>query len=174
MDSFKWGAPFVTGITDVDDQHQALVAMINRFGEAIAESTLNEDYLFSTIKELVTYAEEHFRSEEKLMSSLQLDLRHIRNHLEQHNDFVTNIAHLTDGIDAEKTEDCRSFFEYLVHWLAYHILGVDKKMARQIDAIKAGATSSEAYQNEERNANSSTEPLLVALRGLFAVVSSNT
>ena len=114
MDSFKWGAPFVTGITDVDDQHQTLVAMINSFGEAIAESTLNEDFLLSTIKELATYAEEHFRSEEKLMSSMQLDLRHIRNHLEQHNDFVTNIVNLTDRIDVEKAEDCRSLFEYLV------------------------------------------------------------
>jgi len=171
MESFKWGASFVTGITSVDDQHQALVAMINRFGEAIAESTLNEEYLFSTIKELATYAEEHFCSEEKLMSSMQLDRRHIKSHIEQHNDFVTNIAHLTDGIDPEKTQNYLSLFEYLVHWLAYHILGIDKNMARQIAAIKAGATSSEAYQNEERNANSSTEPLLVALRGLFALVS---
>ncbi|MFT5727708.1 MAG: nitrate/nitrite-specific signal transduction histidine kinase [Desulforhopalus sp.] len=97
------------------------------------------------------------------MSSMQLDLRHLRNHLEQHNDFVTNIAHLTDEIDAGKTEDCRSLFEYLVDWLAYHILGIDKNMARQIAAIRAGATPSEAYQNEEKNANSSTEPLLFAL-----------
>ena len=171
MDSFKWGVPFVTGITDVDNQHKTLVTMINRFGEAIAESTLNEDYLFSTIKELATYAQEHFRSEEKFMSSMQLDLRHVRNHMEQHNDFVTNIAHLTDEIDAEKTEDCRSLFEYLVHWLAYHILGIDKNMARQIASVRAGVTPSEAYQNEEKSANSSTEPLLVALKGLFALVS---
>jgi len=171
MESFKWGPQFVTGISDVDDQHQALVAMINSFGEAIAESTLNEDFIFSTIKELATYAQAHFHSEEKLMTSVQLDLRHIGNHLDQHNDFVTNITNLTEKIDVEKTKDSRSLFEYLIHWLAYHILVVDKNMARQIAAIRAGASPSEAYRNEERKADSSTEPLLDALRGLFALVS---
>lgn len=47
MDSLQWGASFVTGITDVDNQYKTLIAMINSFGEAIAEST---------IKELATYA----------------------------------------------------------------------------------------------------------------------
>jgi len=147
MESFKWGPHFVTGISDVDDQHQALVTMINSFGEAIAENTLSEGFLFSTIKKLTTYAEAHFHSEEMLMNSMQLDLCHIRNHLDQHNDFVINITNLTDKID------------------------VDKNMARQIAAIRAGATRSEAYRCEESKPNSSTEPLLVALRSFFALVS---
>jgi diguanylate cyclase (GGDEF)-like protein/hemerythrin-like metal-binding protein len=174
MESFKWGPHFVTGISDVDDQHQALVTMINSFGEAIAENNLSEDLLFSTIKELATYTQVHFQSEEKLMTSMQLDLRHTRNHMDQHNEFIIDITNFTDTLDVEKNEDNRSLFEYLVHWLAYHILGVDKNMARQIAAIRAGASPSEAYQNEERNANSSTEPLLVALKGLFGLVSKRS
>jgi diguanylate cyclase (GGDEF)-like protein/hemerythrin-like metal-binding protein len=174
MESFKWGPHFVTGISDVDDQHQALVTMINSFGEAIAENNLSEDLLFSTIKELATYTQVHFQSEGKLMTSMQLDLRHTRNHMDQHNEFIIDITNFTDTLDVEKNEDNRSLFEYLVHWLAYHILGVDKNMARQIAAIRAGASPSEAYQNEERNANSSTEPLLVALKGLFGLVSKRS
>ncbi len=171
MESFIWGPQFITGIDEIDDQHQSLVAMINSFGEALIENTINEDFLFSTFKELAEYTQAHFDAEEKFMTDMHLDLRHIKRHLKLHNYFVTDISDLIESIDTDKIEDQRALFEYLVHWLAYHILGSDKNMARQISAIKNGVSPANAYNNEEREASSSTEPLLVALNGLFALVS---
>ncbi len=50
-----------------------------------------------------------------------------------------------------------------IHWLAYHILGVDQNMARQVAAIEEGATPLQAFEAEENGKDSSTIPLLAAL-----------
>lgn len=171
MESFKWGPQFVTGISEIDDQHKSLVTMINNFGEALADNTLTETFLSSTFEELSTYAQAHFDAEEKLMTDMQLDLRHIKSHISQHSDFINDITNLIVTIDVDKTEECRSLFEYLLHWLAYHILVADKNMSLQISAIENGLDPTEAFQKEEKKASSSTEPLLVALSGLFALIS---
>lgn len=171
MESFKWGPDFITGLPEVDDQHKMLVKMINNYGEAIAENHINEDLLYSTFRELAAYAQSHFETEEKIMTDMALDIRHIKSHLNQHSDFVNDISSLIDTIDTDKPEDYKTLFEYLVHWLAYHILGCDKNMTRQLTAIKNGMSPKDAFTQEEKEANSSTEPLLVALNGLFALVS---
>ena len=171
MDSFKWGAQFITGISTIDEQHKSLISMINNFGNAISENSVTEDFLYTTFRDLAKYAQAHFDAEELLMTEIQLDIRHIKAHLGQHSDFVHDISNLIDTMEVEKQDDSRSLFEYLVHWLAYHILGADQNMARQIAAIKSGATPLEAYQQEEKESSSSTEPLLVALNGLFTLVS---
>ncbi|CAK0781357.1 hypothetical protein CCP4SC76_7850003 [Gammaproteobacteria bacterium] len=63
-----------------------------------------------------------------------------------------------------------SLLKFLIHWLAYHILGTDQSLAKQIHAIQAGQSAGEAYLLEERKQDS-TEPLLNALNGLFQQVS---
>ncbi|MCP4340747.1 MAG: GGDEF domain-containing protein [Desulfobulbaceae bacterium] len=171
METFKWGSQFLTGIPQVDEQHQSLVSMVNNFGKALSEDALTEELLLSSFKELAEYAQIHFETEEQLMTDIQLDLRHISSHLVQHSDFVNDITNLIETIKVDNQDDCRSLFEYLVHWLAYHILGSDKNMARQIRAINNGMSPEDAYRLEEKELRSSTQPLLVALNGLFALVS---
>ncbi len=171
MESFKWGAQFSTGIEDVDAQHQTLVRMINSFGQAIAENSLNEDFLTTTYTELGNYARLHFASEEKLMAQTGLDPRHAKLHKLQHLEFVEDIAHFAETIDTSNTEGCRDLFRFLVHWLAYHILGSDQNMARQVAAMRNGANCAEAFRQGENEISNSTEPLLAALHGLFSLVS---
>ncbi|MEE4241210.1 MAG: bacteriohemerythrin [Desulfopila sp.] len=171
MESFKWGTHFSTGLPGVDAQHQQLVRMINSFGQAIAENSLKEDFLTTTYVELGDYARLHFDTEEKLMQRSGLDPRHTKEHIRQHAEFVTDVAHFAETIDTGNIEDCRNLFKFLVHWLAYHILGADQNMARQVNAISSGTSSSEAFAQGESALNSSTEPLLAALHGLFSLVS---
>jgi hemerythrin len=62
--------------------------------------------------------------------------------------------------------------EFLIRWLAYHILHMDKSMVRQFNLIKEGGLSpSEAYEKDVTFVETSTEPLLKALRALFNLVS---
>ncbi len=171
MESFKWGKQFVTGLPEVDDQHRKLVSMVNGFGEVIAENSSTKDHLFSTFRNLAVYAQEHFDTEEMLMDRMQVDIRHVKSHIRQHADFVTDISSIAESIDVGNSDDSRSLLEFLIHWLAFHILGTDQNMARQVAEIKAGASPEEAFDNGEREANSSTVPLVVALSGLFALIS---
>ncbi|MCP3891343.1 MAG: GGDEF domain-containing protein [Desulfobulbaceae bacterium] len=171
MRTFKWGIQFTTGLSQIDKQHQSLVTLVNTVGKMLSENLTTEEFLLSSFKELEEYAQIHFETEERLMTEMQLDPRHISSHINQHNDFVVHITDLLENTDIENKNDCRSLFDYLVHWLAYHILGSDKNMARQIAAIDGGMSPEQAYQQEEKEASRSTKPLLVALNGLFALVS---
>lgn len=171
MEIFVWGSQFITGLDLVDEQHQSLITMLNTFGQALSEHTVSEDFLMESFHKLAEYAQCHFKTEEELMAKMQVDLRHISSHLAEHRDFVSDVTNLIETIDVRNQEDCRSLFEYLTHWLVYHILGSDKNMARQVAAIRQGIKPATAYQEEEKEASSSTEPLLIALNTLFTLVS---
>lgn len=170
MESFKWGKEFITGLAKVDAQHQELVSMINNLGKVIAENTSAGD-LSSILNKLSAYAKEHFYTEAKFMEQMQVDIRHIKSHVRKHADFVADVTSIAESIDVDNSEGIRIILEFLIHWLSDHILGTDQNMARQIAQIQAGDPPDAAYNNGERDANSSTEPLVAALSGLFAIVS---
>jgi len=61
--------------------------------------------------------------------------------------------------------------EFLIRWLAYHILSMDKSLTRQIGLIQnEGVSPEEAYERENEFVETSSEPLLKALRALFYLV----
>ena len=41
MESFTWMEQFITGLQEVDDQHQALVKLVNHLGQMLAENRLD-------------------------------------------------------------------------------------------------------------------------------------
>ncbi len=100
-----------------------------------------------------------------------LDRRHCDQHLNDHKGFIADVTLMSQQSKKGDAGDGKSLLEFLVHWLAYHILGCDKNMARQIAAIGSGTSPVEAYLAEEKNVSESTEPLLAALNGLFRQVS---
>ena len=171
MESFEWGPQFVIGIADVDEQHQRLVDIVNRFGAAVAENILEETIVSDTLEELAEYTQTHFACEEKLLSTHHVDPRHVAPHVAEHKKFLVDVTHLADSITPGTSEGYRSLLKYLIHWLAYHILETDHHMAIQIADIEAGIDPAEAYYKEKRATSRSKEPLLKALNGLFAVVS---
>ncbi len=171
MESFKWGRQFVTGLPEVDDQHRKLVSMVNSFGEVIANNTCTEEQLIRTFRNLAAYAQEHFDTEEKLMDRMKVDIRHAQLHIGQHADFVSDLSSIAESTDMGKSEDSRTLLEYLIHWLAFHILGTDQNLARQVAEINSGKNPEDAFNHGEQGVNNSTEPLVVALGGLFALLS---
>ena len=171
MDTFHWDKNFVTGLTEVDHQHQHLVELINRFGNYIADNNPEYDYMEEVFKKLAEYTQFHFKEEEGLMIQIGVDKRHIDHHIEAHSQFIEEVVALHAGISPDNPDSTKHLLDFLTHWLAYHILGSDQNMARQINAIQSGLSPSDAYVKEELEVTSSTEPLLVALNGLFHQVS---
>ncbi len=171
MQSFTWGPNFETGIVDVDDQHKKLVEIINEFGIELAGNIVDSERVANLLQELVQYAEQHFADEEKLMKHVGLDVRHHDLHIAEHKSFIDDVAFMCQQDREGQGDDSAELLEFLIHWLAYHILGRDKNMARQITAIEGGATPEKAFLNGEKEASASTEPLLAALSGLFQQVS---
>ena len=171
MTSFKWDNCYETGIHDVDEQHQYLVEIINRYGDLIAENNISLQDIRMALFELSRYSEFHFKEEEQLMRQEGVYHEHIEAHVKIHRAFMADIISMQAFISEENKKASEQLLNFLIHWLAYHILGIDQNMSRQVAQIKAGVDPKVAYEREEKKQASSTEPLLRALNGLFDQVS---
>lgn len=172
MKSFHWDQCFITGLHDVDQQHHHLVDLINDFGLLLARNQLVLEDFQRLFKQLADYTVYHFTDEESLMLSVGIDERHLKHHKASHQDFIEEISKLSLSVNEDNTDSARHLLDFLTHWLAYHILGEDQFMAQQINAIRSGLSAEQAYNQSKREQDRSTEPLLVALNGLFELVST--
>ncbi|WP_420031191.1 GGDEF domain-containing protein [Vibrio splendidus] len=171
MNLFNWDKNFETGIGVVDEQHQYLVGFINHYGNLLSENTISIDDINIALLELARYAEFHFKEEESLMRDCGVYELHIEEHIKVHRVFMQDIYSMQAFILEEDQVSARQLLDFLIHWLTYHILGIDQNMARQMVAIEEGATPLQAFEAGEKHQDSSTVPLLAALNGLFEQVS---
>jgi diguanylate cyclase (GGDEF)-like protein/hemerythrin-like metal-binding protein len=172
MESFHWDKHFETGLTEVDKQHRHLVDVINQYGELLKRSAgASFEDIEKVFGELSAYAQYHFAEEEALMNQVEIDQRHFSHHRQEHVRFLQDVVRMHDNVSPGNRGEAATLLKFLVYWLAYHILGSDQSMAKQIAAIRAGQTPAEAYLIEERMKEGAVEPLLHALTGLFQQVS---
>lgn len=167
MESFQWGKNFETGLTEVDAQHYRLVEYINQFGELLTENTISIEDVDKLYAQLAEYASYHFVEEEKTMRDINISPLHLESHITEHQDFLKNVTSIYSNISINSLKQSRYFLKFLIHWLAYHILGKDQDMARQINAIESGMPPQDAYQALHVEKDDATEPLLEALHSLF-------
>lgn len=172
MESFHWDKHFETGLAEVDKQHRHLVDVINRFGDLLSQlegASFND--IDTVFNELADYAQYHFKEEESMMSQLGLDTRYVTHHIQLHLNFLQELTRMREGVSPQKPDAAKPLLKFLTYWLAFHILGTDQSMARQVRAIHAGQKPDEAFSAEEVMKEGATEPLLHALNGLFHQVS---
>lgn len=172
MESFHWDSSYLTGLPTVDTQHHRLVDLINDLGEQVAERALTESALATIFGELTDYASYHFTEEEALMAEMRLDERHIVLHCSLHQRFLTDVTRLYGEIKSPGAPEVEHLLDYLVNWLAFHILGEDQNMAHQVAAVQSGQSAAGAYEAFERTRDDSKTPLLRALHSLFDQVSA--
>ncbi len=106
------------------------------------------------------------------MQRTKVDLRHYNAHVEEHQSFLEDVKSMHNEMSSKSGKLSKELLDFLTHWLAYHILGSDKNLGKQIEKIKFGTDPAEAYDMVEKKHDSSTEPLLLAINGLFQIVSS--
>ncbi len=170
---FVWDKDFETGNELVDGQHYGLIQMINDFMKLDLTDKSNAMEKITIMKDRVAeYVVSHFRDEESIMKEYAVDVRHLDKHKKLHQDFVAQMKIYSKNIaDYLLLGRAEEVVEYLIRWLAYHILNTDKSLFRQIDNIKKGnLTPEEAYDLEEKNNEVFAEPLLKALKALYTLV----
>lgn len=172
MQAFQWNPYFATGLANIDDQHQRLVDIINRFGSLVMRedgaSTVELEMVFA---ELSRYARYHFSEEEALMASSGLTPQYIANHSSKHQQFFADVTLLYEVIATDNRAAAKRLLAFLSNWLAYHILGTDHFMARQIALMQSGSQTQDADPADKRTHDPAKDALLSALNGLFQQVS---
>lgn len=156
----------------MDEQHQRLVDVINRFGALIMrENGATAAELEVVFVELAQYASFHFAEEEALMAASGLTPQYVESHRQKHLQFMAEVTFLYEGISADNRGAAKGLLEFLTNWLAYHILGSDQFMARQIALIASGGDSRGATQPDAPTQDPAKDALLSALNCLFQQVS---
>jgi len=171
MESFHWADYYETGIASVDEQHYKLVEIINNFSNLLSKDTIVYHDIETLFNELVDYTVYHFEDEERCMIDAGIDNRHFKEHKEEHQHFVDEVNSLYSHISTQNLEGSRHLLEYLINWLAFHILGMDQVMAEQTREIESGKTPQNAYKSNLLQRDKTTEALLSALNVLFKQVS---
>ena len=171
MKSFEWGSNYLTGISSVDEQHKELVGIINNIGSCISQDDVLLHEIDTALNALVAYSEYHFTEEEEVMCQAGVYEQHLDNHIKSHKSFLNEVVMLSAESSNDDPAAMEHLLDFLIHWLAYHILVIDKNMAKQIELIKSGVSAEQAFIQEELEADDSTEPLVTALNGLFSQVS---
>ena len=171
MAAFIWDSSFATGLDNVDAQHFHMVEIINEFGKQLVMNELSEKEIEAVFQELYDYTLYHFQEEEMLMKTARIDSQFLSRHIKVHQDFLLKITTMHDQASVDDPATLRHLLDFLIHWLAYHILGMDQIMARQLAAIKEGESPEQAFQVASSEVDNATEALLSALNNLFQQVS---
>ncbi|WP_054763791.1 bacteriohemerythrin [Methylomonas koyamae] len=150
MTFMTWSDNYLTGIEAIDRQHKTLVAMINDAAPELAASpALDIEVALPLLDGLLDYVAGHFQTEERIMASSGIDSRHLQHHQAMHGEFHRQVLALRRRVESGDDIDGTEVLRFLSNWLAFHILGEDQRMARELEAIGAGIAANEAYESTE-------------------------
>ncbi|WP_432463943.1 GGDEF domain-containing protein [Agarivorans sp. QJM3NY_33] len=171
MEPFRWTSDFETGLEEIDKQHHQLIDLINKIGNFLTQKQISTEELRPFTVELNHYVVEHFQEEEQLMTLCRVDPRHKKIHITAHREFLDEINKFEHLDNSNQHAQVKQLLDYLIQWLAYHILGIDQELAKQVQYIESGEPPAAAYSKAAQPKDLATEPLITALRGLFHQVS---
>ena len=124
---FVWEDKYNTGITEIDQDHQALVKLINDLYEAMQDGSGGALLLpiFSALKH---YTETHFTREERFM--VECEAPEQETHFQEHKQMVTKLADLESRHRHGEAAISLATLTFLRDWLKNHICIMDQAMAQ--------------------------------------------
>ena len=123
---FVWDDQYNTGIAEIDQDHQALVKLINDLYEAMQDGTGGALLLpiFSALKH---YTETHFNREEHIM--IECDAPGQDTHFQEHKQMVAKLADLESRHRHGEAAISLETLTFLRDWLKNHICIMDQALA---------------------------------------------
>ena len=122
MEPIVWSEKLSVGVKLFDEQHRMLIITLNKIIKDPMVTTKSKT-VSEILKDMTRYAQEHFKSEEKLM--VKHGYPQIEQHKSQHQEFRGKVTELgkatTYGIDVVP----QVLLEFLQQWLTQHIMHED-------------------------------------------------
>ena len=123
MAQIEWKAEYATGVQIVDEQHQHLVEIINKFEEALQRGKGSKQ-MNEILNDLAGYTQEHFATEERLM--LEAEYPQLSLHASQHRQLLQKLERYQFEFNGMGRRITAEMHEFLAYWLITHILRDDK------------------------------------------------
>lgn len=169
---FPWNRNFETGIEAIDDQHKELVSILNQLANTLVYD--NPVEVSAVFKKLADYASYHFTEEEKIWNEYFPEDAWINSHSLSHSSFLPNVMKIKEGASDRIWQDItESIIQFLIRWLAFHILDDDKKMSFVVQGVMSGKSFSEAKNSAEKQMKGSTSILIETVLSMYDELSSH-
>ena len=117
----------MAGVTEIDQQHKALVDMFNRLNEAVKNNESRED-IYRIIDDIIAFTRLHFATEERLM--IQSGYPEIEAHRDKHKQLIDEALHLKGKLDYVGE---LMFTDWLNHWPFARVLAHIQYADQQVE-----------------------------------------
>ncbi|MFA5941614.1 MAG: bacteriohemerythrin [Sinimarinibacterium sp.] len=124
MPLVEWTPDFEVGSCAMDQQHQQLIEIVNRYRTALNRKAPRAE-LVTIFEEVADYARHHFREEEALMVGHAYP--GLAAHRQTHRQLMDRVTELLLNLRAGEPAAARQIQSFLTHWLTAHILDTDVK-----------------------------------------------
>lgn len=172
LEFFPWSRHFEVGIDEIDEQHRVLVKIVNRLVWH-SVSDVPQSRCDQILDELLSYANYHFTSEERIWNQALGSDGIARNHHDSHQMFFAQIQTFRSS-GQPKGQVMSELFDFLARWLAFHILESDRRMAMTVRAVEQGVPLEEARKQVDDQLGGSGGVLISALLEVYSKLSSST
>ncbi len=131
--AFKWGPKLSIGIGEVDIQHREIINRINNIVDSAGKGQ-SPVKTAETIEFLENYTENHFKTEEKIMTVAGYP--GTESHKKMHSSFIKIIETTADNIKKGgiKGKELCEIGEEIYTWFERHITTADREMGEFIKA----------------------------------------
>ena len=119
-----WSPNLETGVSKFDQQHKALVGMVNELHNAMMERK-GKEVLGKILDRLVSYTASHFKDEEKAFEKYNYAEK--LQHKKEHDDLTAKALDIQGKFNKGEAVITIEVMNFLKDWLNKHIVGTDKK-----------------------------------------------
>lgn len=171
IEVFPWNKNFDTGIKDIDEQHRQLVYILNKLANSLVyDNELETENIF---QELADYAHYHFSQEEVIWAGYLGQDTLYKDHLESHSSFLPKVLKIKEqGADKPLQKVVEDIIQFLIRWLAFHIIDDDKRLSLILNRLEAGATIEQAKFEVESEMSGSLSLLIDTVLVMYDSLSS--
>jgi hemerythrin-like metal-binding protein len=124
--SFSWKRNYSLGIIGLDKQHQAIMDSLNQLHEVMMSGRVNEDAA-PLIDRLVSLAQEHFATEERLMEATQFP--GLADHRAKHQALSLKVREFIARHEMGDKAAYSQFMYFLRGWMTRHMQKEDHECA---------------------------------------------
>jgi hemerythrin len=124
MPLIEWTNALSVSVSEIDDQHQKLIAIINELYDSMRAGK-GKEILSEILHRLKQYTQTHFGFEEQKME--RFGYVDIAAHKREHAAFVAKVVEFSKAFNEGKVALTGELLNFLRDWLQTHIKGTDKK-----------------------------------------------
>ncbi len=133
MAYFEWAEDLVIDNGPLDDDHKQLIGLVNELHSATSQGA-GQEVVGAIMEQLITYTEQHFSREERVMSATRFGK--MLEHQRSHQKLTEELRTLQAKFHAGSITTAAQLSALLRDWLSLHIRRSDRELRAVLAAVR--------------------------------------